>query len=166
MEQDTSKEMNEAVTQKMLAEYAQAQSVGQHSDSVFHEVAAIAWGANTLLLGFILEVGCESSNQRLVIVAGFIGLLISGYVPFVQYLIKIGQKIGYSLCREIESDLQLPHSLHTRIEKAYLKGWGQRAVWTITIAFIVAWLFVIGNATCCLVHSKTVPGALPGTPFV
>ncbi len=150
MKQDASKETNEAITLKMLAEYEQAQSIGQHSDAVFHEVAAIAWGANTLLLGFILEVSCGSSNQWLVIVAAVIGLFISGYVPFVQHLIKIGQPIAYSVCREIEEELELPHRLNNQIHKEYPPKRGQRAVWVITVVFVLAWLCVIVNATYCL----------------
>jgi hypothetical protein len=53
---------------KALHEYDQALEIGRYSDNIIHEVAAIVWGANTLLLGFILEVPCESTNQSLVIV--------------------------------------------------------------------------------------------------
>ena len=144
------------MTRKMLAEYEHAQSIAQHDDAVFHEVAAIAWGANTLLLGFILEVPCDSSNQRLVIAAGVVGLFVSCYVPLVMYLIKIGQPIAFSVCREIENKLQLPHRLNNQIHEKYPPKWGQRAIWTITVVFVLAWLFVIGNATHCLIHSKVV----------
>lgn len=161
MKQDASEEMNEAMTQKMLAEYEQAQSVAQHDDAVFHEVAAIAWGANTLLLGFILEVGCDSSNQRLVIAAAVVGLFISGYVPLVMHLVKIGQLIAFSVCRDIEDQLHLPHRLNTRIHEKYPLKWGQRAVWSITVVFVLAWLCVIANATYCLSHSNIMEAAIP-----
>jgi len=137
-------------TDKALAEYEQAQSIGQHSDAVFHEIAAIAWGANTLLLGFILEVPCDSPNQRLVIVAAIIGLLISVYVPFVLRLIKIGQPIAYAVCREIEKELQLAHKLNTKIYEKYPARWGQAAVWMITVFFVLSWGGVIWNASHCL----------------
>jgi hypothetical protein len=156
MKQDASEEMNETMIEKLLAEYAQAQSIAQHDDGVFHEVAAIAWGANTLLLGFILEVPCDSSNQRLVIVAAFVGLFVSVYVPFVMRLIKIGQPIAFSVCRDIEDQLHLPHRLNNQIHEKYPPKRGQQAIWIITIVFVLAWLFVIGNATHCLFHSKTV----------
>jgi hypothetical protein len=154
MKQDASEEINEAMTQKMLAEYEQAQSIAQHDDAVFHEVAAIAWGANTLLLGFILEVGCDSPNQRLVIAAAVVGLFVTCYVPLVMHLIKIGQLLAYSVCRDIEDKLHLPHRLNNRIHEKYPPKWGQRAVRGITVVFILAWLIVIYNATYCLSHSK------------
>jgi hypothetical protein len=139
---------------KLLAEYEQAQSIAQHGDAVFHEVAAIAWGANTLLLGFILEVDCNSANQRLVVVSALIGLVISAYVPVVMNLIKIGQPIAYSVCREIEDDLQLPHRLNNRINDKYPPGRGQKAVWIISGVFALAWVAVIANALHCLWESR------------
>jgi hypothetical protein len=156
MKQDASEELNKEMMEKMLAEYGQAQSIAQHSDAVFHEVAAIAWGANTLLLGFILEVDCTNPNQRLVIAAAFVGLFVSVYVPFIMRLIKIGQLIAFSVCRDIEDQLHLPHRLNNQVHAKYPPKRGQQAIWIITIMFVLAWLFVIGNATYCLFHSKTV----------
>jgi hypothetical protein len=156
MKQDNSEHLTSETTAKMLAEYEQAQSTGHHSDAVFHEVAAVAWGANALLLGFILEVPCSSENQRLVIVAAAIGLLISGFVPLVLHLTKIGQAIAYSVCREIENELQLPHRLNNRIHDRYPPKRGQHAVWVITASFVLAWLSVIGNASYCTSRAKTV----------
>lgn len=63
--------------EKLLAEYERAQEVGHHTDTIIHEVTAIVWGADTLLMGFILEVSCESNNQLLVIVTAIIGILMS-----------------------------------------------------------------------------------------
>src|SRR6266404_8383931 len=91
---------NSEATQKMLAEYEQAQSIGQHSDAVFHEVTAIVWGANTLLLGFILEVPCESDNQKLVVLSAIVGMAMSVYVPWIYKLAKKGQRAAFQVCRE------------------------------------------------------------------
>jgi len=85
-------------------------------------VTAIVWGANTLLLGFILEVSCDSKNQVLVIVAASVGILLTAYVPVHHHLTKIIQKrIAYPVARKIESELSLPNKLHAQINAAYPK---------------------------------------------
>src|SRR5437899_2257806 len=104
-----------------LAEYDQALEIAQHTDVVIHEVAAIIWGANTLLLGFILEVDCGSSNQRLVVLTAALGIMSLLYVPWVQFLTKKSQKVAFEVCREIERESQFKHRLHTRIHERYLK---------------------------------------------
>lgn len=88
--------------ERVLSEYTQALEVAMHTDVVIHEVAAIVWGANTLLFGFILEVPCKPENQWLVLVASVLGIFMSAYVPWVQWLTKKGQTIAYEVCREIE----------------------------------------------------------------
>jgi hypothetical protein len=54
---------NNSLLDKAMHEYEQAGEIARHTDNIIHEVTAIVWGANTLLLGFILEVPCESKNQ-------------------------------------------------------------------------------------------------------
>jgi hypothetical protein len=88
--------------EKVLAEYELAQEIGHHIDSVIHEITAIVWGANTLLLGFILEVKCESSNQNLVIVAAVVGIFMSTYVIWVMRARLPVQKIAYKVCRKLK----------------------------------------------------------------
>jgi hypothetical protein len=51
--------------------------------------------------------------------------------------------------------------LNNRIHEVYPRKWGQGAVWGITAIFVLAWLLVIGSATCCLSHSKTSESAIP-----
>lgn len=133
----------------LLSEYDHALEIGKHSDAVFHEVAAIAWGANTLLLGFILEVSCDSPNQALVILAAVVGLFVTAYVPIVMYLTKIGQKVAYEACREIENELQLPHRINNKIYERYPRNSGQVITSIITIIFVVVWVLVIVHADNC-----------------
>jgi len=143
-----------AEIQKILAEYGRAQEVGQHSDTVTLEVAAIVWGSNTLLLGFILEVDCnKSNNQKLVVVAACLGILMSLFVPLIQFLTKIGQHIAFEVCRKIEDELSLPHRLNNRINEHYPKGAGQWAIWILTMFFVAAWCIVIFNACSCILKT-------------
>ena len=141
--------------EKMLAEYERAQEVGQHTDTVIHEISAIVWGANTLLLGFILEVDCKSDNQKLVIVAAVAGIFMSIYVPLVMRLMKMSQQIAYAICREIEKDLSLTHQLNTKIHEKYPKSkLGQKAVWGLTYLFIGAWGLLFGTPSPVFICSN------------
>jgi hypothetical protein len=136
---------------KILAEYERAQDVGHHTDTVIHEITAIVWGANTLLLGFILEVNCDSDNQKLVLVAAVLGFLMSAYVPLTMYWTKKGQRIAYAICREIENELPFTHRLNNRIHDEYPK-WrpGQVLVGVLTFCFLAAWVYVCFHAWSCL----------------
>jgi hypothetical protein len=136
--------------ENIRAEYTQAQELAMHTDVIIHEVAAIVWGANTLLFGFILEVPCTPNNQRLVIIGSVLGIFLSVYVPWVQWLTKKGQNIAYSVCREIEGELALSHRLHTRIYQIYPKKRGQAAIWLLTLLFVGGWGWVIHHAWACL----------------
>lgn len=133
----------------MLAEYERAQEVAHHDDAVIYEVAAIVWSADTLLLGFILEVKCDS-NQWLVILSSVVAILLTASVPFIHTLVKRGQMIAFQVCREIESSLPLPHRLHTRIHDAYPKKRWTYAMWFLSGVFACTWICIIYHAHVCL----------------
>lgn len=150
---------NEAVErEKLFHEYDQALEIGHHGDTVLYEVTAIVWGANTLLLGFILEVPCESSNQRLVLLSAIVGFFLSAYVPLVYRLIKSGQRIAFSKSAEIEADLGLKHKIHTEIRARYPK-WhpGEIAMWLLSALFLIGWLYVCVNSWNCLDQNHVPP---------
>ena len=152
---EENKKINE---ENLRCEYDQALEIAHHSDGIINEVAAVVWGANTLLLGFILEVPCESDNQKLVVVASFVGLLMSLYVPFVHILAKRGQKIAYHTCREIEKELPFKYKLHTAIHGVYPKrkpGW--IAILVLSVVFVCAWGYVVCHARACLMKSVHSP---------
>jgi hypothetical protein len=137
--------------EKALREYDHALEIAHHNDNIIHEVTAIVWGANTLLLGFILEVPCDSKNQRLVIVASIVGVFMSLYVPWINNLKKKNLHFAYRICRQIEDELSLPHRLNNSIHATYPKGEpGFKAVTALTIIFVVAWVGVIWHACACL----------------
>jgi hypothetical protein len=154
-------EENENVSEENLrCEYDQALGIAHHSDGIIHEVTAVVWGANTLLLGFILEVPCESDNQKLVVVASVVGLLMSLYVPLVHILAKRGQRIAYATCREIEKELPFRYKLHTAIHAVYPKrrpGW--IAILALSVVFVCAWAYVVHHAASCLQKQPSVPSA-------
>jgi len=142
--------------EKVLREYDQALTIGHHTDTIIHEVTAIVWGANTLLLGFILEVPCNPKEQILVVVAAFVGIFISVYVPWVHHWTKKSQSVAYDVSKQIETDISLTHRLHTRIAEIYPK-WkpGLKAVWVLTGVFILAWGCVLWHAFACLSRNES-----------
>jgi hypothetical protein len=145
--------------EKLFHEYEQALQIAQHADTMIYEVTAIVWGANTLLLGFILEVPCDSPNQKLVIASSIVGLFLSLYVPMVHWLTKIGQKIAQDASEAIEADLKLAHNIHTRVRNAYPK-WrpGKKAMGFLTLMFVLAWGTVLCTAwTCYRQQSRAAP---------
>ena len=138
---------------KGLHEYDQAQETGRHTDNIIHEVAAIVWGANTLLLGFILEVPCNS-NQGLVIVAALVGIFMSRYVLQIHWLAKINQKKAHELARKIEQEQSFPYKLNNQIYENYPKeGPGFILIKSLTRVFYAAWALVILHALRCLLSA-------------
>jgi len=146
---------NRMEIEKALREYDQALEIGHHNDIIINEVAAIVWGANTLLLGFVLEVPCHSKNQRLVIVAAVLGVFLSLYVLLVHKLAKINQKKAYEIARQIERDLSFPYQINIKISDNYPKWkFGLKAVWAVTVAFVLAWVSVLWNAFACFCRDR------------
>lgn len=130
--------------------YEKAQETAHHSDIVAYEVAAIVWSAETLLLGFVLEVPPDKHQQSLVIVASVLAILLAMYVPFVMRLTKIGQHKAFDICREIESKIHPDLRLHSRIAEVYPKRRGQLAVYSLTVIFVVVWAYVLHKAVNCV----------------
>jgi hypothetical protein len=133
-------------TEILLAEYGHAQDAAHHADVLIYEVAAIIWSGNTLLLGFILEARPEFGIQFVVAVLSILGILTSLFVTRTQSLSKIGQKIAFEICQEIEKNPAFTHKLDTKIDAVYPRGAARAWIRAITAAFIVVWLIVFAHA--------------------
>lgn len=131
--------------------YERAEETAYHTDFVIYEVAAIVWSANTLLLGFILEVPLVPAKQAPVVAAAIIGLFLTIYVPFASWFMKIGQKHAYSLCREIEKRRVPPWlHLHNPIHAIYPKAVGRISMAVISLLFVGVWMYVLQRAWICV----------------
>jgi hypothetical protein len=126
----------------LLNEYERAQEVAQHSDAVFWEITSIIWGANTLMLGFVLEAIGNASAEWLIVATATLGVVLSMLVVATYYSSKVGQRIAFKVCRSIEARLPTNLKLHTQIDQAYPKQFIQRMVWLVTIIFLLAWIIV------------------------
>jgi hypothetical protein len=134
--------------------YECAQDIAQHSDLVTWEVTSIMWGANTLLLGFILEAIDNRRAQPLILVISVIGIALSLYVSKVWELCKIGQRIGFATCRRIEESLPEDLRLHTQINAKYPPGAAQRWTFIITGIFLTAWIATFVEALILLCRNR------------
>ena len=137
---------NSISDQILLAEYERAQEAAYHADVLIYEVAAIIWSGNTLLLGFILEARPEFGIQFIVAVLSVLGILTSLFVTRTHTLSKIGQRVAYEICQEIEKSAAFTHKLHTRIDEIYPRGAAGAWIKGITAAFIFVWGVVFIHA--------------------
>ena len=144
--------------------YERSEENAYHDDILMWEVASIVWGANTLLLGFILEAIDNSNARPLIIVLSIIGIFLTVFVFHFFLLGKIGQRVAYNLCHEIERDFPEELRLHSRIRAKYEEGVkqfrlfghpigrAQRWVVALTVVFVFGWLFVLGWAIWLQFH--------------
>jgi hypothetical protein len=130
----------------LVAEYERAQEVAHHADFLIYEVAAIIWGGNTLLLGFILEAQPTVGNEVLMMGLAILGIVMSIFVTSLHRLAKKGQKIAFRNCQEIEENPAFKYKLHSKIKLEYPEGRARSWIWTITAAFVIVWIFVLIHA--------------------
>jgi hypothetical protein len=99
--------------------YERSEENAYHDDILMWEVTSITWGANTLLLGFILEALDKPEARPLIMVVSVVGIILTIFVARFFYLGKIGQRIAYGICQDIEKDFSEELSLHSKIHKGY-----------------------------------------------
>lgn len=144
-----------------LSVYERAQESAHHIDVVLWEIAAIIWGGNTLLLGFILEAIDKPRALPLIVVSSVMALVLTAFVARIWYVSRVSKKIGYRTCQAIEKDYQFPKDLclHTKIHEFYPEGVGTRWVYSISVLFAVAWLGVLFFALWLLLCRANTGGA-------
>jgi len=134
--------MDDREIEVLLNEYDHAQDVAQHTDAVFWEITAIVWGANTLMLGFVLEAIGNEKAGLLIEITAMLGIVLSE-IPFATYHSgKIGQRLAFEICRDIEARLPTGSTLHTKIREKYPKHFIQWLVYLVTAVFAISWCTV------------------------
>jgi hypothetical protein len=128
-----------------LSIYERAQEAAYHTDMVMWEITAIIWGANTLLMGFILEAIDSRRALPLIILFSVVGMVLTAFVARICAVARIAKRIGYGICQRIEKAEQFPADLrlHTKIHECYPAGMARRWVYGVSILFSAAWLAVI-----------------------
>jgi len=134
--------MDDREIEVLLDEYERAQDVAQHSDAVFWEIAAITWGANTLMLGFVLEAIADWKARVLIEFTAVLGMVLSALPAATYHSGKIGQRISFQACRDIEARLQTFARLHTKIDAEYPRHFVKWLVYIVTGFFALSWAAV------------------------
>jgi hypothetical protein len=134
--------------------YECAQGTAQHSDLVTWEVTSIMWGANTLLLGFILEAISNRQAQPLILVISVVGFALTLYVSRVWTLCKIGNRIGFATCRRIEERFPEEFRFHTKINAEYPPRTARKWANVMTAFFLIAWVATFVEALLLLCVSR------------
>ena len=129
---------------KFWSVYERAQDAAFHSDEVMWQITAIIWGANTVLLGFVLDA-MHTRSVLALIVSSVVGMVLTAFVARVCAVAKVAKSVGFEICRTIEKHSDFPEHLrlHTRIDKRYPRGFGRRWVYGISITFGLLWLGVL-----------------------
>ena len=123
--------------------YERAQEAAYHTDDVMWQSTSILWGANTILLGFVLAAMHDRRALPLII-ASVVGVVLTGFAARICAVAKVAKSVGYRICREIENHAEFPADLrlHTRIDKCYPKGFGRRWIYGVSMMFGLIWVFV------------------------
>jgi hypothetical protein len=133
--------------------YASAQDAARHSDILMWQVTSITWGANVVLMGFVLQsIGDHKTRPLAAVTVSIIAIALTLFVAHFFRIAKVGQGIAYEICRDIEAQLQFPEKrrVHTRIDEVYSRGvWpkAKHCVWLITALFLVFWIGVLVAAS-------------------
>jgi hypothetical protein len=141
--------MDDHELEVLLNEYDHAQDAAQHTDAVFWEITAIVWGANTLMLGFVLEAIQTKEASLLIEVSAVLGIVLNWIPPATYHSGKVGQLLAYKTCQDIEARLPTSSKLQTRIDEIYPKHFVQWLVYLVTITFAISWLLVGYKARGC-----------------
>ena len=132
-------ESSQATPEALLVEYQAAQASAEHHDNLVWTITSIIWGANLVLLGFILNVVDSSSMRGPLTVLSILGILLPVAVLFFTFRLNSVKRQKYVRCREIEGILHLRQ--HTTV--LYTPGL-QRWVYTaVTIALVVVWGWIL-----------------------
>lgn len=140
-------------TQLLIAEYEFARDNRNHGDAAAWEMTAIVWGAQTLLLGFVLEAISNSDVQPLIVLVGVLGLVLCRFNYVVVDTRNMVCNLMNEICAEIEKNtaqmLRKPQNrLNERYKPRIQSFWFNVVNWS----FVVAWLAVIAMALWLLCH--------------
>jgi len=121
----------------VLAAYEFARDNRNHGDATLWEMTAIVWGAQTLLLGFILEAMSKRSVQLLIVFIGVLGLVLCRFNYVVVRSRRMVCNLMNKICSEIETNTtKMVYKPQNRLDAEYKRETQSR--WFN----IVNWVFV------------------------
>jgi hypothetical protein len=144
----------------LVAEYEFARDNRSSADATAWEMTAIVWGAQTLLLGFVLEALSNRDVQVLIIFLGVLGIAMSGFNFVVMRARNKVCKAMVKICSAIEDEPGIEFKPQHQIDIVYKP---KRQTWAFGIVnalFVPMWLWVIYKAGCLYFH-PSLPTGIP-----
>lgn len=139
--------------QFILAEYEFARDNRNHADATEWEMTAIVWGAQTLLLGFVLEAMSNRDVQPLIILVGTLGLVLCRFNYIVVRTRNMVCNLMNEICAGIENSTAfMSRKPQNRIDQHYPRKIQTFWFKAVNVFFAAAWLFVIVTAARLLCH--------------
>ena len=109
-------------------------------------MTSIVWGAQTLLLGLILEAMSNKDVQILIIVVAVVGLFLCGFNCLTMRVRNGVCNAMIRICLRIEDRLEMTPGPQHFLNRVYPKRIQTWSVVVINILFAVAWVWVIVTA--------------------
>lgn len=146
--------------QFMIAEYEFARDNRNHGDATEWEMTAIVWGAQTLLLGFVLEAISNRDVQPLIVLVGVLGLVLCRFNYVVVRTRNMVCNLMNGICRDIENSTPLmrhkpQNYLNERYPPRIQSFWFNVVNWL----FVLVWLAVIVTVLWLLCHRHSPPAS-------
>jgi len=132
-------------------EYEKTQDSAEHNDTVMWETAAIIWGANTLLLGFVLEAIDKAVARVLIVLTAVLGILITAMLIRMMKVYSSVVKQKYTRCKKIEESLGMRQHLDT--EPLFAPRGMQKWSLVVNWGIIAIWFFVFLKALISLMRA-------------
>ncbi len=125
-----------------LVEYQAAQDSAQHHDNLLWTSSSIMWAGSLVLLGFVFNQIEKSSLSFVITVSSALGILLSLTAGFIAFQNNLVKNHKYDRCKEIEKMYGLKQ--HSGLPYP-LKGVQRLLHLLITVAFLVAWVWVLNT---------------------
>lgn len=134
--------------ERLHLQYQTAQGSAQHHDSLAWTTTGIVWGANLVLLGFVLASFTQGKVKVLSTIMSVLGILL---IAAVWRFVRIWQCVRlrkYNVCQQIEESEEFEHSHHLGEKSDYPSG--EMSLWygVISVAFLLTWLGIIVMLWC------------------
>jgi hypothetical protein len=128
--------------QSLLVEYQAAQDSAQHHDNQVWTTTGIIWGAELVLIGFVVQSAGDPQLKLPVVAVCILAILMLIYLWVMALQLNSVKNQKYLRCKEIESLLNLEQ--HSRLR--YAKRSGRIFYGLVMIIFIAAWILILITA--------------------
>jgi hypothetical protein len=136
-----------------LHEYTFAYENRNQADASAWEMTAIMWGAQTLLLGFVLEAIGDRPAQPLIVFLVPLGIMLSYFSYVVMRARRIVCLEMIRICCEIEDSVPMVVKPQSRLNKVYpAKKLQTFPFWIINLMLSAIWILVGLRALALYCH--------------